>query len=49
MAKSLVKPGVSKRALVQLSYAIAVAKTLSLFVETYDAECGDSQPTTLPT
>jgi S-adenosylmethionine synthetase len=49
MAKSLVKPGVSKRALVQLSYAIGVAKPLSLFVETYDAECGDSQPTTLPT
>merc|ERR1712085_193419 len=32
--------GLSKRALVQLSYAIGVAKPLSLFVETYDSECG---------
>merc|ERR1712176_1227489 len=35
MAKSVVKAGLSKRALVQLSYAIGVAKPLSLFVETY--------------
>merc|ERR1712014_248550 len=40
MAKSVVKSGLSKRALVQLSYAIGVAKPLSLFVETYGAECG---------
>merc|ERR1711908_99770 len=40
MAKSIVKSGLSKRALVQLSYAIGVAKPLSLFVETYGAECG---------
>merc|ERR1712032_645861 len=40
MAKSIVKGGLSKRALVQLSYAIGVAKPLSLFVETYGAECG---------
>merc|ERR1712036_164159 len=31
----------SKRALVQLSYAIGVAKPLSLFVETYGTEQGD--------
>ena len=35
MAKSVVSSGLSKRALVQLSYAIGVAKPLSLFVETY--------------
>merc|ERR1712217_701617 len=35
MAKSIVKSGLCKRALVQLSYAIGVAKPLSLFVETY--------------
>merc|ERR1712226_1737449 len=40
MAKSIVKSGLSKRALVQLSYAIGVAKPLSLFVETYGTECG---------
>merc|ERR1739845_96622 len=40
MAKSIVKSGLSKRALVQLSYAIGVAKPLSLFVETYNSECG---------
>merc|ERR1711998_81782 len=34
MAKSVVKSGLCKRALVQLSYAIGVAKPLSLFVET---------------
>merc|ERR1712039_1021149 len=33
MAKSVVKSGLSKRCLVQLSYAIGVAKPLSLFVE----------------
>merc|ERR1712060_269842 len=41
MAKSIVKSGLSKRALVQLSYAIGVAKPLSLFVETYGSECGE--------
>merc|ERR1712217_978306 len=41
MAKSVVKSGLSKRALVQLSYAIGVAKPLSLFVETYGTEQGD--------
>merc|ERR1712217_5303 len=40
MAKSAVKSGLCKRALVQLSYAIGVAKPLSLFVETYGSECG---------
>merc|ERR1711862_636550 len=40
MAKSIVKSGLSKRALAQLSYAIGVAKPLSLFVETYGTECG---------
>merc|ERR1712079_542083 len=40
MAKSLVKSGLCKRALVQLSYAIGVAKPLSLFVETYRTEQG---------
>merc|ERR1711981_1289843 len=35
VAKSIVKSGLCKRALVQLSYAIGVAKPLSLFVETY--------------
>merc|ERR1712217_509282 len=41
MAKSVVKSGLSKRALVQLSYAIGVAKPLSLFVETYGTEQGE--------
>jgi S-adenosylmethionine synthetase len=41
MAKSIVKSGLSKRALVQLSYAIGVAKPLSVFVETYGTEQGD--------
>merc|ERR1712039_300496 len=41
MAKSIVKGGLCKRALVQLSYAIGVAKPLSLFVETYGSECGN--------
>merc|ERR1711920_600954 len=40
MAKSVVKSGLAKRALVQLSYAIGVAKPLSLFVETYGTEHG---------
>jgi len=40
MAKSIVTSGLAKRALVQLSYAIAVAKPLSLFVETYGSEQG---------
>merc|ERR1712048_593060 len=40
VAKSIVKSGLSKRALVQLSYAIGVAKPLSLFVETYGSETG---------
>merc|ERR1712188_196143 len=44
MAKSVVKSGLSKRALVQLSYAIGVAKPLSLFVETYGSECGKLTP-----
>jgi len=38
MAKSVVKSGLAKRCLVQLSYAIGVAKPLSLFVETYGSE-----------
>merc|ERR1711937_1129489 len=41
MAKWVVKSGLSKRALVQLSYAIGVAKPLSVFVETYGSEQGD--------
>merc|ERR1712010_41037 len=41
MAKSIVKSGLSKRALVQLSYAIGVSKPLSLFVETYGTEQGE--------
>ena len=41
MAKSIVKSGLSQRALVQLSYAMGVAKPLSLFVETYDSECSE--------
>merc|ERR1712125_193424 len=43
-AKSVVKSGLSKRCLVQLSYAIGVAKPLSLFVETYGSECGSLSP-----
>merc|ERR1712213_283848 len=39
--KSVVKSGLCKRALVQLSYAIGVAKPLSLFVETYGTEQGE--------
>merc|ERR1719247_2928193 len=40
----IVKSGLCKRALVQLSYAIGVAKPLSLFVETYGSECGELTP-----
>merc|ERR1712007_422890 len=40
MAKSVVASGLCKRCLVQLSYAIGVAKPLSLFVETYGTEQG---------
>ncbi|KAK7623492.1 S-adenosylmethionine synthetase [Phyllosticta citricarpa] len=35
IAKSLIKAGLARRALVQLSYAIGVAEPLSVFVETY--------------
>jgi S-adenosylmethionine synthetase len=45
MAKSVVKSGLCKRALVQLSYAIGVAKPLSLFVETYGTEQHGLTPT----
>merc|ERR1711903_338684 len=45
MAKSVVKSGLCKRALVQLSYAIGVAKPLSLFVETYGTELHGLTPT----
>merc|ERR1711869_54894 len=44
MAKSVVKSGLSKRCFVQLSYAIGVAKPLSLFVETYGTEQGSLTP-----
>merc|ERR1719446_266991 len=44
IAKSLVAAGLCKRCLVQLSYAIGVAKPLSLFVETYGTECGHLTP-----
>jgi len=40
MAKSVVKSGLAARCLVQLSYAIGVAKPLSLFVEAYGSERG---------
>jgi S-adenosylmethionine synthetase len=40
MAKSIVVSGLAKRVLVQLSYAIGVARPLSLFVETYGSEEG---------
>ena len=35
IAKSLIKAGLARRCLVQLSYAIGVAEPLSLFVESY--------------
>merc|ERR1712244_191998 len=41
MEKSVVSSKLCKRALVQLSYAIGVAKPLSLFVETYGTEQGN--------
>merc|ERR1712193_282048 len=44
MAKSVVKAGLCKRALVQLSYAIGFPKPLSLFVETYGTEQGALTP-----
>merc|ERR1712028_281364 len=44
MAKSIVKSGLCKRAMVQLSYAIGVAKPLSLFVETYGTELESLTP-----
>merc|ERR1712072_1516448 len=44
MAKSIVRSGLCKRALVQLSYAIGVSKPLSLFVETYGTEQGSLSP-----
>jgi len=44
MAKSVVKSGLAKRCLVQLSYAIGVAKPLSLFVETYGTQQGELTP-----
>merc|ERR1711939_570326 len=45
MAKSVVKSGLCKRALVQLSYAIGVPKPLSVFVETYGTEKKGLTPT----
>merc|ERR1712205_275580 len=47
LAKSVVKSGLCKRALVQLSYAIGVAKPLSLFVETYGTEKEGLSPTNI--
>ena len=35
VAKSLIKAGIAKRILVQLSYAIGVAEPLSIYVDTY--------------
>jgi S-adenosylmethionine synthetase len=40
IAKSVVKSGICQRALVQLSYAIGVAKPLSIFVDTYGTQQG---------
>merc|ERR1712188_263688 len=45
MAKSVVKSGLCKRALVLLSYAIGVSKPLSVFVETYGTEQHGLTPT----
>lgn len=42
IAKSLVKAGLARRVLVQLSYAIGVAEPLSMFVETYGTSDKDS-------
>merc|ERR1711896_56060 len=44
MAKSVVKSHLAKRCLVQLSYAIGVAKPLSLFVETYGTQSPKHSP-----
>jgi len=44
MAKSVVKSGLAHRCLVQLSYAIGVAKPLSLFVETYGTQIKKLSP-----
>merc|ERR1712019_51781 len=44
MAKSIVKGGLAQRCLVQLSYAIGVAKPLSLFVETYGTQSPKHSP-----
>merc|ERR1711988_528102 len=44
MAKSVVKSKLAKRCLVQLSYAIGVAKPLSLFVETYGTQSPKHSP-----
>merc|ERR1711968_32532 len=44
MAKSIVKSKLAKRCLVQLSYAIGVAKPLSLFVETYGTQSRKHSP-----
>merc|ERR1712193_538922 len=44
MAKSIVKSGLCKRVLVQLSFAIGVSKPLSLFVDTYGSEQGSLTP-----
>jgi S-adenosylmethionine synthetase len=35
VAKSLVKAGLCRRVLIQLSYAIGIAEPCSIFVETY--------------
>ena len=43
VAKSLVKAGLARRALVQLSYASGVAEPLSLFVETYGTSSKTSE------
>jgi S-adenosylmethionine synthetase len=43
IAKSLVKAGLARRALVQLSYAIGVAEPLSIFVETYGTSSRSSE------
>merc|ERR1711865_243634 len=40
MAKSVVKSGLAKRCLVQLSYAIGVSHPLSVFVDTYGTATG---------
>merc|ERR1712193_359167 len=48
MAKSVVKSKLAKRCLVQLSYAIGVAKPLSLFVETYGTQSPKHSPDDIP-